>query len=171
MKLDAFLAELGSKKGAPGGGAAAALAAAAGAALVEMVARLNAARLKRASGTAGKAALLRGKLQRLIREDAKAFGRIQKAYKLRKKKPALWQSALKSGARPPLRIVEYCAAVAKLAQGERKRTNPWLESDRREALILLRAAAQSAWLNVEINLKSIDDKKFVQRVRKQRRRL
>lgn len=160
MKLDRFLADLGSEKGAPGGGAAAALTGSAAAALVEMTARLNDKRLKNSSGAASRAAVLRKSLRGLIEKDARAFKQIQKIYKIRKAKPAAWQNALKGGARPPLAICEACAAAADLARKEKNRTSLWLESDRREALILLSAAFRSAVLNVEVNLKHIEDRRF-----------
>ena len=166
MKLEDFLNDLGSKKGAPGGGAAAALTGAAGAALVEMTSRLNDARQARSSGNAVRAAALRKKLQGMILKDAKAFDRIKSAYKSRKTKPALWQKALKAGAEPPLRICELCATTAVLAKNEKSRTSPWLESDRKESLILLEAAFRAAELNVEINLKGLKDGAYGARTRK-----
>ena len=165
MKLASFLAQLGSQSGAPGGGAAAALTGACGAALVEMTARLNDKRTKSSSGVSSKAASLRLKLLGLISKDAKAFALIQKTYPVRKKKPALWQKALKAGVQPPLEIAEASASAALLAKKEKGRTSAWLESDRREALILLAAAFKSARLNVEINLKEMTDTAFKSRVR------
>ncbi len=161
MKLDRFLADLGSQNGAPGGGAAAALVGATGAALVEMTARLNDKRLEHSSGNAARAAILRIQLTSLIHKDAIAFQKIKKNFPLRKKKPSLWQSALKNAAQPPLSICEKASVAAQLAKKEKGRTSDWLESDRRESLILLRAAFESAKLNVEINLKGINDRAFV----------
>ena len=163
MKLENFLIALGSKKGAPGGGAAAALTGATGAALAEMIARLNDARSGRSSGAAGRAAQLRHKLQGLILEDAKAFKRIQRAYKVRRKDPGAWQRALKAGAAVPMRICEVCAAAVQPARAEKKRTSRWLESDRREALLLLRAAFDAGVLNVEVNLREMTDRAFCER--------
>lgn len=166
MNLPQFLSQLGSSKGAPGGGAAAALAGAAGAALVEMTARLNDKRLKSNSGSASKAAALRVKLHGLIAKDAAAFARVQKAYCFRKINQPLWQSAVKNAAQPPLLIAEACAAASALAKREKNRTSEWLESDRREALILLRAAFESAKLNADINLKEMKDRAFIRRAHK-----
>jgi len=163
LKLSQFLAQLGSQNGAPGGGAAAALTGATGAALVEMTARLNDKRLRVSSGIAAQALRLRIKLHQLISKDAAAFQVISKAYSARKTEPAAWQRALKAGANPPLLICEACAAASKLAKSEKNRTSAWLESDRREALILLRAAFESAKLNADINLKDIRDRAFVTR--------
>ena len=155
MRLAVFLKELGSKKGAPGGGAAAALTGAAGAALIEMVARLNDSRQGAASKTVSRAAAARNRLLGLMTKDARAFGRIQKFYKLRHAKKAAWQKALKSGASVPLQMAEICAGAMALVRTEKSRTSRWLESDRREAAILLRAAFEAANLNVEVNLKEI----------------
>jgi formiminotetrahydrofolate cyclodeaminase len=77
-----------------------------------------------------------------------------------------WQAALKAGARVPLQICENCVAGALLAKNEKRRTSAWLESDRKEALILLAAAFDAANLNVEINLKEISDKNFCSKTRK-----
>ena len=164
--LGSFLRLLGSQAGAPGGGAAAALTGAGGAAILEMVSRLNDKRLGRSSGTTKKAVRLRIRVQKLIAADAQAFGRIQKAYRLRAKKKALWQKALKAGARPPLLICESCASAATLVKNERRRTSAWLESDRKEALILLRAAYDSARLNVEVNLKEMRDRAYKNRLKR-----
>ncbi len=145
------------------GGAAAARTAAIGAELLEMIARLNDVRLKRSSGSARKARSFQKKFKALVAQDSKAFAVIKKAHKFRAKKPNAWQAALKNGANPPLAICENCANAANLAKSEKPRTSEWLESDRREALILLRAAFESAKLNVDINLKGIRDRAFVKR--------
>lgn len=165
MKIGRFLSDLGSEKGAPGGGAAAALTGALGASLIEMVARLNDKRHKTSSGNFKKAAKLRVKLQQLVRRDAQAFQGIQKAYKSREERPGLWQASLKKGALIPLAICEACASAAELARNEKNRTSSWLESDRLEALVLLKAAFDSGVLNVEINLKHTDDSVFVRNSR------
>jgi formiminotetrahydrofolate cyclodeaminase len=166
LTLGGFLADLGSKKGAPGGGAAAALTGASGAALVEMVARLNDARTGRASGAARKAAALRKKFAGLIAQDARAFKAIESAYKTRKTQRTAWQNALKNGAQPPMRICQSAVSACVLAAKERARTSAWLESDRREAVILLRAAFEAGVLNVEVNLKGLRDGVFAARARK-----
>lgn len=175
MKLEQFLKDLGSKKGAPGGGAAAALTGASGSALVEMVARLNDVRTARLTKTAGRAEGLRQKLQRLIGEDARVFLVIRSLYKKRKENGPAWQQALKKGVAVPLKICEACVDSGELARAEKDRTSRWLESDRQEALILLRAAFDSANLNVEVNLKEMTDGLFCgqmrQRIKKWRRQL
>jgi methenyltetrahydrofolate cyclohydrolase len=169
LKLAVFLADLGSSRGAPGGGAAAALVGAAGAALVEMTSRLNDKRLKNSSGSAAKASVLRARLFKLITEDASAFKKIQALWPKRKEKPSDWQAALKNGAAVPMRICQASWEGSRLADAEKSRTGRWLESDRKEARILFRAAFDSAKLNVEINLKEMTDASFKKRVRREMR--
>jgi glutamate formiminotransferase/formiminotetrahydrofolate cyclodeaminase len=166
LKLARFLADLGSSKGTPGGGAAAALTGAAAASLVEMVSRLNDKRLKNNSGTTAQAAALRARLEHLIKKDGDAFERIQKLFGKRREQKTAWQAALKYGAGVPLEIAGASFTAARLASKEKTRTSRWLESDRREALILARAAFESANLNVEINLKELADATFNKRTRK-----
>ena len=166
MKLKDFLSALGSKNGAPGGGAAAALTGACGAGLVEMVSRLNDSRKGTVSPAAARLSGVRKKLQALISKDAQAFGRIHALYKVRQEKKAAWQSALKAGAKPPLEIGGLCIEAARLSKNEKPRTSAWLQSDLREALILLEAAYRGAKLNVEINLKEINDAAFLKPTRR-----
>ena len=165
MKLEFFLSELGSKKGAPGGGAAAALTGALGAGLVEMVARINDARSGQSSNTARRAAVFREALRKLIAKDAKAFLRIQALCKTRKKNINSWQGALKTGVAVPFQICEACVAASDLAQAEKGRTSDWLQSDLKESRILLRAAFEAAGLNVGVNLKEITDDAFCVKTR------
>ena len=169
QKLSDFLKLLGSQAGAPGGGAAAALAGAVGCAMIEMVSRLNDAKLHKNSGNAQRAALIRGKFQRLMSEDAKAFQKIQKIYKFRKLKKGAWQKALKSGATVPLVMAKMSAAAGPLITAEKNRTSPWLESDRKEAAIFLRTALDAAELNVKVNLKEINDPAFCKKAQREMR--
>ena len=165
LPLKVFLTQLGSQKGAPGGGAAAALTGATGYGLIEMVSRINDAKAKHPSGSASRAESARRALQGLIQKDADVFKNIQKAWKVRRSKKLLWQSALKKGVAIPLRTAEICAHAAGLFLKEYPRTSVWLSSDLKEARILLRAAFDAAELNVEINLKEISDKGFCAQTR------
>ncbi len=166
MKLDRFLSNLGAHKNGFGGGAAAALTGATGMALVEMAARLNDKRLKKTSGAAKKAESIRKSFQKLIWEDAKAFERIQKAYKSREAKPSDWQKALKSGVQPPLKIAQLAYEGWLLIKNERARTSKWLMSDLMEAFLLLDAVYGSALLNADANLKGIEDQSFNSNIQK-----
>ncbi len=164
--LEQFLENLGSVSPSPGGGSAAGLVAATGTALVEMVARINQKRTPDPGAQTRilAAEKLRRELQTLMEEDAKAFEKISKAFK-ENKESAAYQKALETGAAVPLKICKLSAEAIQIGCGEVARTSRWLASDLLEAGILLHAAFQSARLNVEINLRSIQNETIVQEMR------
>lgn len=160
-ELGVFTDKLGSSSGAPGGGAAAALTAALGLALAEMVARINARRTGESSKKkASKFKSLRRSMESLMDKDAAAFEKLSKFYKDKDRGPK-YREALENCAESPLGI---CAAVIeglKILRSEAASTSRWLMSDLKESEILLRAAFDSAKLNVEVNLNEIPDKNYV----------
>ncbi len=165
LGVDKFLSELGSAKPAPGGGAAAAMCAALGLSLFEMVLRINArkhpAKLK-------KAAKVHVNVQTclsILQEDAQAFLKISQLYKSGQKGDAC-QKALKNGAQVPYKIIQIAKQTLKETASEHAHTSAWLKSDLVEAELLLKASMAAAALNVEINLKGISDKRFVEKMRK-----
>jgi formiminotetrahydrofolate cyclodeaminase len=168
--LEGFLSDLSSESGAPGGGAAAALAGALGISLIEMTVRINA---RRTPNTDKKKFNRKVKWLRWARrtlldsmdKDVQAFEKIAALYRKKEKGPA-WQGALKKGAVVPYQIAEITAGAGHLVREETPRTSAWLVSDLKEATYLLRAAFLSAELNVEANLKEIQDKRLVTRMRK-----
>ncbi len=161
---------LGSSAVSPGGGSAAALTAALGAALVEMVARLNANRELKKQGRQNKARAgsaqkrilaikkIRGRLTRLMALDARAFIKLSKFFK-EKKESLRFQKALHEGAKIPFEICELSLEALKLGALEKERTGQWLASDLAEAGILLESAFHAGRLNVEINLRSMRERK------------
>ena len=160
--IHAFLEILGSDSATPGGGSAAALTAAIGTALAEMVARLN--QKRRPSKEAGRRIDLirqnRQKFAKLMTRDAEAFGKLKKRLSQKNSKPGL-DRAFKVTAAVPYEICERSVKTLELASKEAARTSRWLASDLAEAAILLEASCLSGRLNVEINLKSIKNKRFV----------
>lgn len=155
--LAGFLDLLGSKTVSPGGGTAAALTAGIGIALVEMVSAINGSKMTQLK-------TLRRQMENFMDLDAFYFLKLSALTK-KKERGQVFQSALKKCAETPLRICEGAFQGACLAQDEHTRTGRWLKSDLVEASILLKAAFQSAKLNVEANLGSITDKKYVESVR------
>ncbi len=163
-----FLDELGSESPAPGGGAAAAMTAALGAGLLEMASRLNAKRIEKKSGSPdpgapariGEAEKIRHRLLELASLDAAAFEEIARR-SAESREGAPYREALKNGASVPLEICGLAARALELCADERPRTGKWLVSDVLEAAILFDAALRSARLNVEVNLKELDDELFV----------
>ncbi len=165
LPVDKFLSELGSAKPAPGGGAAAAMCAALGLSLYEMVLRINArihpVKLKKAAKVHKNVHTCLSILQ----EDAQAFLKISQLYKTGQKGSAC-QNALKNGAEVPYKIIQIAKHTLKETTSEHAHTSAWLKSDLVEAELLLKASIAAAALNVEINLKGISDKRYVEKMRK-----
>ncbi len=165
LPLDKFLSELGSAKAAPGGGAAAAMCAALGLSLFEMVLRINA---RKYPVKLKKAAKVHKNVQiclSILQEDAQAFLKISQLYKSGQK-GASCQDALKNGAEVPYKIIQIAKKALKETTSEHAHTGAWLKSDLVEAELLLKASIAAAALNVEINLKGISDKRYVEKMRK-----
>jgi formiminotetrahydrofolate cyclodeaminase len=169
----AFLEALASSSPEPGGGAAAALVGATGAALISMVANLT---IGKAQYTAvqsemeqarGRADALRERLTAAIDRDSEAFRSVMRAYGLPKAaddekaaRRAAIQQALKEASQEPAEVVRLCREVTEWSRVAAEKGNVQAISDAAVAALLADAAAQSAALNVKINLKSITDAAF-----------
>jgi formiminotetrahydrofolate cyclodeaminase len=156
--LKRFTDRLGSKDGSPGGGAAAALTGSLGVSLVEMVMRIN----NRRSVEKSTAAIEKTKalFLDLMDRDAKAFKDLT-TFSKEERAGAAYQKALRRAAEVPMKAAESVLLPLVTAVLETNRTSTWLFSDLLEAGLLLEAAFLAARLNVEINLKMIHDKKYV----------
>ncbi|HDR90721.1 MAG TPA: methenyltetrahydrofolate cyclohydrolase [candidate division Zixibacteria bacterium] len=174
-KLSEFLNELASGASTPGGGSSAALVAANAAALVSMVCNLTIDKkgyeevqdaIREILHDSEK---LREELTRLIDLDAEAFDEIMDAYRLPKsnfeekaiRKEAI-QAATRKASQVPMRTIELAVETLSLAKEVAEVGNKNVLSDAGVAASLASAAVESAWFNVEINLKGIDDDKFVE---------
>lgn len=168
-----FMDKLASNAPEPGGGSVAALTGALGAALVSMVANLTLGKEKYKNVQPQIEALLkeseklRAEMQDLIQKDTEAFGAFSEVYKMPKNtdtekaaRTTKMQETLKKAAQVPLEIGLKALAVAKLAQCAAEIGNTALVSDAGVAVLLARACAQSAALNVKINVNSIKDEAF-----------
>ena len=166
--LTQFLDLLASSAPEPGGGAAAALVGATGAALVGMVANLTVGKEKFAAVAAemeearAQAESLRQKLMAAIDQDSVAFRQVMAAYRLPRetdeqkaaRKQAI-QAALREATQVPAGVVRLCEGVAAWSRVAADKGNPQVISDAAVAALLADAAAQSAALNVRINLVSL----------------
>lgn len=173
-----FLDALASGAPTPGGGGAAAVSGAMGAALVSMVCNLTIGRKRYADVEAemrevlDRAESLRAELQQLAEDDVAAFNRLSAAYKLPRvtesdtaiRKDAI-QSSLKRATEVPLRTARAAAAVLPLCPPVAERGNRAAVSDVGVAALLAHAAVRSALLNVEINLRTLEDPLYVGQVR------
>ena len=177
-ELKKYLDDLAAKLPAPGGGSAAALTAATGVALISMVANFTVGKEKYKSveneikGVLSQAESLRQKLMDLVDEDVSAYNKISAAFKLpkesaedKRKRTGAIQQGLKEALVPPLEVCKCCHKASKLCLVLTEKGNLNLISDVGVAIALLESAFQAALLNVEINLKSIKDEKFILEIR------
>lgn len=171
--VDSYLDKLASGDPEPGGGSAAALVGALGAALVTMVTELTLGKEKFAAvqdaiaGIRTESEKLRAELTDLVSLDADAYAKVAAAMKMPKEtdeqkaeRTRVLQVALKGAAEVPLQVAEAAAAVARLSLPAAEQGNPNAVSDAGVAVALADAAAQSAALNVKINLAWIDDQAY-----------
>jgi len=180
MKVNDFVDEVSRESPAPGGGSIAALSGALGAALSSMVSNLTAN--KRGSEdvdeilneAAEKAQKIKDELVKAVDSDTKAFNDYMEARRLPKKteeqkkiRYEAMQNGLKNAVLVPLNTARLSLMVIKLALTVAKYGNPNSITD-------VGVGAQSAFtgvvggiLNVLINLKDIDDHKFVSDIKEE----
>ena len=165
--IAAFLDQLAARVPAPGGGATAALHAAQAAALLAMVARYSdgprydAGLMNR---VVTEADALRENALALAEADAKAFGAVAAAYRLPREteqeqqdRSAAISAALGGAARPPADVVRTALLVTSLAEELLPAGNRAMITDVAAAAEAARAAAVTARLIIEVNLKGITD--------------
>jgi len=165
-----FMDRLASKSPEPGGGSVAALVGALGAALVSMVANLTLEKEKYVAVQAQIKALLeesetlRTDMQDLMQKDTEAYRALSEVYRMnrdtegeRAGRNARLQDALKKACEVPLEIGAKSLGVARLAQRAAEIGNVAAVSDAGVAVLLARACAEAAALNVKINLNKIKD--------------
>jgi methenyltetrahydrofolate cyclohydrolase len=165
--IAAFLDQLAARVSAPGGGATAALHAAQAAALLAMVARYsNGPRYDAGlmNRIVTEADALREDALALADADAKAFSAVAEAYRLPRTteretsaRSAAISSALAGAARPPADVVRTALLLVSLAEDLLPAGNRSVITDVAAAAEAARAAAVTARLIVEVNLKGITD--------------
>jgi methenyltetrahydrofolate cyclohydrolase len=165
--IAAFLDQLAARIPAPGGGATAALHAAQAAALLAMVARYShgsrydAEHMNRIITDAD---ALREDALALAEADVAAFGAVAEAYRLPREteqeqatRSASISSALAGAARPPADVVRTALLLISLAEELLPAGNRNMITDLAAAAEAARAAAVTARLFIEVNLKGITD--------------
>ncbi len=173
--VEPFVEQLAAPTATPGGGSAAAASGAMAAGLAVMVASMS--RGKKAylqherelSGAIARLSPLREELKAAIDGDAESYNAVMKAYKAAKNSvgaEGIIDDALKLATTVPLGVAERAREVAVIAEHLKPITNPNMKSDLATALALARAAIEGALANVEINLESLKDAKFVAQTRK-----
>jgi len=165
-----FLDKLASKSPEPGGGSVAALTGSLGAGLVSMVCSLTLGKEKykevqpQVEALIKESEKLRNEMQDLIQKDTEVYGGLSEVYKMPKNtdaektaRTAKMQEALKKACQVPFEIGLKSLEVAQLAQRAAEIGNVAAVSDAGVAVLLAQACAQSAALNVKINVNSIKD--------------
>ena len=165
--IAAFLDQLAARVPAPGGGATAALHAAQAAALLAMVARYsNGPRYdaELMNRIVTEADALREDALALAEADAKAFDAVAEAYRLPRTteretstRSAAISSALAGATRPPADVVRTALLLVSLAEDLLPAGNRSVITDVAAAAEAARAAAVTARLIIEVNLKGITD--------------
>lgn len=171
--IQAYLDRLASASPEPGGGSVAALVGALGAALVTMVTDLTLGKDKYAAvqdqvaDIRAKAEKSRRRLSELVTLDAEAYGAVATAMQLPRGTDAekaarekAMQKALIGAAEVPLEIAQAALDVARVSLPAAEVGNTNAVSDAGVAVLLAEAAAQSAALNVKINVAWITDDEF-----------
>jgi glutamate formiminotransferase / formiminotetrahydrofolate cyclodeaminase len=168
VTLGAFMDSIAAPTPTPGGGTVAAIVGALAASLATMVANLSIGKKKYAQHTDALREIkrdsdaLRLELGGLARRDSEAFDAVLAAGRAPQSSPEEladrergMAAASLEAARVPLTTATACLRVIELAERVAKSGNVNAITDAGSAGLLARAAAESALLNVEINLKSL----------------
>lgn len=155
--LNEYLDDLAAKKPAPGGGSAAALTAALGASLISMVVNFTLGKPKYAA--------YQDALKALLDESEK----LRKGFlDLTDKDVLAFQSGnIRDALDIPLMTCRLCFEAAKLCPPLITKGNRNLLSDVAVAAVFLESAFAAACFNVEINLKTLNDKKSTALIRRE----
>ncbi|MDZ7260872.1 MAG: cyclodeaminase/cyclohydrolase family protein, partial [candidate division KSB1 bacterium] len=177
MTIQRFANELSMETPTPGGGSVAALAGALAAALTSMVANLTVGKKEYLEVTepmkeiALKAQRLKDELLRDVDKDTQAFNKVMAAFGLPKttdeqiqQRNRAIQEATRGAALVPLEVMKKSLEVLELSQQVAQKGNVNALSDAGVSALMARTAAEGASFNVRINLKSIEEKNFVEQL-------
>ena len=155
--LKKYCDDLAAKLAAPGGGSAAALTAALGVSLISMVVNFTLGKPKYAA--------FQRELEEILRESEKLRGEFLNLVDL---DVVAYQSKnIRDALNVPFMTCRLCYEAAKLCPPLIKKGNVNLISDVAVAAVLLEGAFASAYYNVEINLKSLEDAALAKSIRKE----
>jgi formiminotetrahydrofolate cyclodeaminase len=170
-----YLADAAAGIPAPGGGSVSALTGALGAAMACMASNFTIGKKKfrdvepEAKALLGKFQAGANELLALVDRDVAAYTTVSAAYGLPKEtedekhaRHAAIQDALEVALAEPLATARQCLALLQVLDRLVEIANPSLISDVGVAAILLEAALRGAKINVEVNLKGLDNKAFIQ---------
>lgn len=177
--LKEYLEAAGSGDPTPGGGSVAALTGALAASMASMVARFTTGRKKYAAVQQDMDFIVRtldeegSRLLALVDEDVRVYEGVSVAFRLpadteeeKAKKASAVAEACKDASVVPMEVARLSLKVARSADRLAEMGNKNLISDAGVAALLCLAAAQSAAMNVEINLVNVPDPAFREAARK-----
>ena len=172
-----FIRDLGSSAPAPGGGSVAAMNGAMAAALIEMVANLTIGNAKYESvheemkGIQKQVSQIKEEFVNYINQDSAAFMELMGAFKLPKEtevektfRKTEIQRTTKQAALVPYEIGKLAHTLLPMAETVIVKGNTNAITDGMIAAINASSAIKSAFLNVKINLGSIQDMEFVKQL-------
>jgi glutamate formiminotransferase/formiminotetrahydrofolate cyclodeaminase len=176
--LEGFIDQVASSSPAPGGGSVSATCGALAGALSSMVCRLTIGKKKfkeveeELKGILDKAEEVKKQMEEFIVKDAESFDKVMAAMKLPKytdeekdKRNKAIQETTKGAIAVPLQVMETGLEALKLSRTVVEKGNPNMISDAGVSALAARTAVEGAYLNVRINLNSLDDQEFVAQTR------
>ncbi len=171
QSIDDYLTQLASSSATPGGGSAAMFVAASGVALLAMVARISAEKLRLTEerelgeGIARAADHLRERFLESAAKDEAAFEAVMKAQRRPRgdtERAAAVESALAYAADVPLQSAQRMLDALTLVRQTVDVTGENLMSDLGSAAEFLRAALQACAYTVRVNLRYMNDSRTIQ---------
>jgi formiminotetrahydrofolate cyclodeaminase len=178
------LDESASSAPTPGGGSVSAMVGCLGTAMVAMVGNLTVGKEKYKEFESQTKAILdkaydaMAKLEKLVDEDMAVFGSFMDALKMpkdteeqKKERSEKMQLALKSATDTPMEIARVCLDVLKLADELSVFGNKGAISDVGVGAYVAEAALNGVLLSVDINVPSIKDSAYVEKVNAEKNQL
>lgn len=184
QELKDFLSDLASDSPTPGGGTASAVSGAMGLSLLAMVLGVYARKVKEEE----RVILIGEKIEELKKRsnqlleladlDIIAFNEVMAAYRLpksteeeRRQRAGKVQQALKSATMSPFNILKEISEAYEIIQSIPENSLASTLSDLLEGLCLLESGLNGALYNIDINLRLITDRSFVESVHSESRNM
>ena len=177
MTLEEFVHTTASESPAPGGGSISAAMGAMGAALATMVANLSSHkrgwddRWEEFSNWADKGKTHHDELLRLIDDDTDAFNKIMEAFGLpkgtereRTERDKVIQEATRRAIEVPFQAMKKAYESMEVIKAMAELGNPNSVTDAGVGALAARSAVMGAFLNVKINVGSLDDKAYIDEI-------
>lgn len=167
-KQESFVSDVASSSPAPGGGSVAAFAGSLAAALAAMVCRLTVGKKQYAavkeelSDVRDRADALRVELTALVEKDKQAFDAVMASFKVGGDQ---LEKATKHAAEVPLTVMQRSLDAMEMALAVARKGNKNSISDAGVAGLMGHAAIEGAGYNVRINLTSLKDAAYVERMK------